>query len=289
MLNYVYLLLIFTHFTLGDLNLNISENVKIVGGKNISITLVPYQVSIRDQHLNHFCGGAIIDQFNVLTAAHCYDRHKKEKLYCALNTDTIFEGTLYPVHNGTVHPKYIASTVENDIAILHIGKRMDLENNTARAVNLSVTTPSVNTSCLISGWGSNIVPIRPDLAIASVYLEGANVPIYPKNKCAENYLKFLNISLNKDGIICAGYKDGRADSCQGDSGGPMVCNGSLAGIVSWGFGCATPDIPGIYTDVSKYRKWILNNLSTSKSIKLKSYFWIIILIILITITKSLSI
>ncbi|XP_049959037.1 trypsin II-P29-like [Schistocerca serialis cubense] len=52
-------------------------------------------------------------------------------------------------------------------------------------------------------------------------------------------------------MLCAGGERNK-DSCQGDSGGPLVCNGTLAGVVSFGVSCGLPGFPGVYTDVSKY-------------------------------------
>ena len=71
--------------------------------------------------------------------------------------------------------------------------------------------------------------------------------------------KNLAFFRDTDSMICAGGSD--KDACQGDSGGPLVCpdeNGQLyiSGIVSWGIGCATEGIPGIYTNVQKYVDWI---------------------------------
>lgn len=60
-----------------------------------------------------------------------------------------------------------------------------------------------------------------------------------------------------DTMICAGLLDvGGKDACEGDSGGPLVVNGVVAGIVSWGAGCAQPNAPGVYTDVASFLDWI---------------------------------
>lgn len=59
-----------------------------------------------------------------------------------------------------------------------------------------------------------------------------------------------------NGMLCVGHLEGGKDSCQGDSGGPLICNGKLAGVVSWGYQCATPNYPGIYTDVKYFTDWM---------------------------------
>lgn len=56
-------------------------------------------------------------------------------------------------------------------------------------------------------------------------------------------------------MICAGLEKGGKDSCSGDSGGPFVVDGVLAGLVSWGRGCAEAGYPGVYTNVVLFRDW----------------------------------
>ena len=100
----------------------------------------------------------------------------------------------------------------------------------------------------MSGWGT-----LTEGGNTPTILQKVEVPIVSDDDCRESY-GYSDVS---DSMICAG-EEGR-DSCQGDSGGPMVCGGFLCGIVSWGHGCARPDYPGVYTEVSYFVDWILAN------------------------------
>ncbi|XP_069690324.1 trypsin-7-like [Periplaneta americana] len=87
---------------------------------------------------------------------------------------------------------------------------------------------------------------------ASRILQKVEVPIVEVSRCRSLYSDQL-----PEHQICAGYpEEGGKDSCQGDSGGPLVVGGRQIGVVSWGYGCAEPRYPGVYTEVSAYRSWI---------------------------------
>merc|ERR1719343_1502567 len=81
------------------------------------------------------------------------------------------------------------------------------------------------------------------------------------------------VTLNLTNQICAGYSKGGRDSCQGDSGGPLICfidtRPYVAGLVSWGVQCGMPNVPGVYTDVSKFLSWVRSNVEISNDTKQK--------------------
>lgn len=90
----------------------------------------------------------------------------------------------------------------------------------------------------------------------SARLMQVSIPIVDRAQCQKAYKNYNTIT---DRMICAGYTQGGKDSCQGDSGGPMVAQGTLYGIVSWGYKCAEPNYPGVYTNVAHLRSWIKSN------------------------------
>lgn len=82
------------------------------------------------------------------------------------------------------------------------------------------------------------------------------VPVVSDTDCRVSY----GVTDIADHMICAGLPEGGKDACQGDSGGPLFANGTQYGIVSWGYGCARPDYPGVYTEVAYFVDWIYDHL-----------------------------
>jgi len=146
-----------------------------------------------------------------------------------------------------VHPSYNIDYVLNDIAVIRVSQPF-IASSTFAPVGRALITPETGVSCSVGGWGALFVdgPISPRL-------QRINATIIDRAIC--NGPDSYN-GLVKDGMICAGTMAGGVDTCQGDSGGGLICGNYIAGLVSWGIGCALPLLPGVYTDVADFNDWI---------------------------------
>ncbi|KAG5885758.1 hypothetical protein JTB14_031195 [Gonioctena quinquepunctata] len=224
---------------------------RIVGGLNTDIALHPWQVSV--QHRNsHFCGGFLISNTWVVTAAHCITLGFSTNLNIrAGSTRWNNGGQTVAVSTVIVHPNYSDNNINNDIALLRLAAPVNVANARAAALPAAGQTITPGASVSITGWGA----LGENLG-APVILQQVVVPAISRADCRRLY----SVSEITPQMFCAGVVGvGGKDACQGDSGGPAVVNGQVVGIVSWGRGCARPQWPGVYTKVSAVRSWIAQN------------------------------
>ncbi|OAA57155.1 trypsin-like serine protease [Cordyceps fumosorosea ARSEF 2679] len=217
-----------------------SQGGAIIDGEAVRIEDYPYQVDLRVRDEQN-CGGTIISDRYVLTAAHCTLNYRG-LLNIRVGSATNGRGTRYNVTKAVEHPKYKDRQNPYDAAILEISPRIKFGTG-VQAIPLADVEPAVGTVAVVSGWGT-VTPGRPDYATT---LQAVKVPIYDHNTCKNDYAR---IDLITPDMICAGYPEGKKDSCQGDSGGPLVAGGKVVGVVSWGEGCAQPKLPGVYSSVA---------------------------------------
>ncbi|PIO23827.1 hypothetical protein AB205_0000720, partial [Aquarana catesbeiana] len=134
-------------------------------------------------------------------------------------------------------------------------------------------------NCWVTGWGQ--IGFGESLPYPET-LQQVMVPLISNSKCNAMYHIDTNMNVSSD-QICAGYQAGNKDSCQGDSGGPLVCkvNGYWyqAGVVSWGYGCAEPNRPGVYTYVPHYNYWI-SSIEATQSVSSASVLTASLLLVL---------
>lgn len=250
----------------GDLKSLLS---RIVGGRSTKIQDWPWQVGLQSNSNNGiFCGGSLLNQEWVLTAAHCISQFANPGINCSyVNsgdlTAVLGESDLKKVEGNEVyknilkvcmHPNYNHRTLDYDLALLKLDTSVFFDVNDAVGpicLPCSRQNFDAGTQCFVTGWGR----IRESGPLSS-RLRVAGIPIIDQEKCKELYIE----GEITPRMLCAGYNQGKIDSCQGDSGGPLVCreNGTLvlAGAVSWGFGCANQGKPGVYTNVIQLRSWI---------------------------------
>ncbi|XP_010157092.1 PREDICTED: coagulation factor XI-like, partial [Eurypyga helias] len=237
-----------------------ARTIRIVGGTDSSPGEWPWQVSlhVKLSRQRHLCGGSIISNRWVLTAAHCVMSLENPNIWrvyagilkqSEINEDTPF----FKVEEIIVHPQYKYAQTGYDIALMKLDKPMNFTD-----LQLPICLPSkedaniLYTDCWVIGWG-----YRKEKGRVEDILQKATVPLMSKEECQARYRK----RRIGDKVICAGYDEGGRDACKGDSGGPLSCRHEevwyLVGITSWGEGCARPRQPGVYTKVAEYADWIL--------------------------------
>ncbi|XP_055596183.1 trypsin 5G1-like [Uranotaenia lowii] len=220
---------------------------RIVGGFEISIEDVPWQVSLQSD--GHICGGSIIGSQWVLTAGHCIVSSQNPYQTIRIGSSNLERGITVKLKRVVQHPDFSYWSADYDYALLELAQKISYTQSVqAIALPRKHEGVSAGTMCLISGWGSTQY-----LWDEKNILRGANVPTLGYQYCAQTYHDIREITPR---MICAGYWSGGIGSCQGDSGGPLVCENKLIGIVSWGEGCAEEGYPGVYARVAAVRDWI---------------------------------
>ncbi|NWH63789.1 OVCH2 protein, partial [Geococcyx californianus] len=253
---------------------------RIVGGNQVKQGSHPWQVSLKRRQ-KHFCGGTIVSAQWVVTAAHCIlGRNLLQYLNVTAGEHDLRirengEQTL-PVKYVIKHPNFDPRRPMNyDIALLKLDGAF---NFSASVLPACLPDPGEKFEagyiCTASGWGR----LNENGVLPQVLYE-VNLPILNSKECSRALLT-LKKPIQGDTIMCAGFPDGGKDACQGDSGGPLLCRRkhgawTLAGVISWGMGCARGWIsnekkkhynrgsPGIFTDLSTVLSWIQENMSAA--------------------------
>uniref|UniRef100_A0A8C0WW90 Peptidase S1 domain-containing protein n=1 Tax=Castor canadensis TaxID=51338 RepID=A0A8C0WW90_CASCN len=232
---------------------------RVVGGQDSTDGEWPWVVSIRKNGTHH-CAGSLLTSHWVVTAAHCFKGNlNKLSLFSVLLGAWQLEnpgpgakqvGVAWVLPHPTYSWKEAASA---DIALVRL-KTPILFSERILPICLpdsSVRLPP-NTECWIAGWGSihdggedrQTLPLHHPQT-----LQKLKVPIIDSETC----------TITED-MLCAGYLEGERDACLGDSGGPLMCKVEsswvLAGIISWGEGCAQRNRPGVYTSLLSHRTWV---------------------------------
>ncbi|MDE0144156.1 MAG: trypsin-like serine protease [Caldilineaceae bacterium] len=235
---------------------------QIVGGEKAEAGSWPWMVAIQaftEPGYHTFCGASLVAPSWALTAAHCVVNATPDEIVATVGPHRLDsgQGEKRSVDRIVLHPRYgfdFAHDFAHDLALLHLSEPADSELVTLLgADNLDLAAPG--TLGTVIGWGA--LSEDSSEGVLSYDLQQVELPIVSEEECTSSMGRMIT-----EDMLCAGYKEGGMDACHGDSGGPLVVpdgDGSwqLAGLVSFGIGCARPTFYGVYTRVSQYHDWIL--------------------------------
>ncbi|MFG2296842.1 serine protease [Streptomyces sp. NPDC048603] len=222
----------------------------VVGGTRAAQGEFPWMV-----RLSMGCGGSLLTPQVVLTAAHCVGASGNNTSITAtagvvdLNSSSAIKVRSTKIYRA---PGYNGSG--KDWALIKLAQPINLPT-----LKIAENTQYNNGTFTVAGWGAT-----REGGAQQRYLMKATVPFVSDADCQAAY----GGDIIPGEEICAGRLNvGGVDTCQGDSGGPMFRRDSAGawiqvGIVSWGIGCARPDYPGVYTEVSTFATAIKNAAAT---------------------------
>ncbi|KAH8286576.1 hypothetical protein KR054_011889 [Drosophila jambulina] len=198
------------------------------------------------------CGGTLIHDRIVLSAAHCFDSGKvKDRWDIRGGVSTLKETGVVRKVKNYISAMVDKRTLDMDVAVVLLDRPM--VGRSIKKLSLCKTRLKAGMSMTVSGFGM-LVPWgeRPES-----YLRKAIVPIISKKYCRKAYRKIINITRS---MVCAAEL-GKRDACTYDSGGPLVYRNQLCGIVSFGAGCASTVYPGVYARVTYAKPFIMKSIN----------------------------
>lgn len=240
------------HFIWHSNNFTVAlDDDKIVGGYECEPHSQPWQASLNIGY--HFCGGSLVSENWVVSAAHCYKSPSRLEVRLGEHHIGLNEGTEQFIGASHVirNPNYDSWDLDSDIMLIKLSKPATLNSN-VQPVALPTRCAPAGTMCRVTGWGNTM-----NNAVSGDKLQCLEIPILSDSDCSSSYPGMITSTM-----FCAGYLVGGKDSCQGDSGGPVVCNGELQGVVSWGYGCAEENHPGVYSKVCMFSGWLRTTMAS---------------------------
>ncbi|KAG7487997.1 hypothetical protein MATL_G00029630 [Megalops atlanticus] len=229
------------------------DQLRIVGGHEAEPHSRPYMASLQDGTL-HMCGGALIREDFVLTAAHCQG-FRNYKIVLGAHSLDEQETSQQVFTDLSFFPHKAYNYTNNDIMLIKLNGKAKL-SSAVQVIPMMNKKLREGKECSVAGWGDiGDNDTFPDT------LREVKTTIVNRKTCDQQH-KRIEITNR---LVCATGQKKYQGFCTADSGGPLVCDRMVAGVVSFsGRRCGDPRTPDVYTRVISYKRWIANILKKNK-------------------------
>jgi len=242
-----------------------NQDNRIVGGDRAGLNEFPWRAALfyrTNRGFSYFCAGGVLSNNWIVTAAHCAKAAQDNNLdvYIDLGDHDFSTATetyhqLFEAADVIIHPRYNQDTMDNDIALIQLSQPYeDAPNIAPICLPFNYRGENFNGKTVVaSGWGAE----KEGQKDTPMIIRKVDLDVLSTEKCRPYFRPRSRITNN---MLCT--LKPKKDTCQGDSGGtidymdPETKQYMAIGIVSWGYGCARDNKPGVYTKVTNYLDWM---------------------------------